>query len=286
MILTPEIQTISSAGKYSHTAQSDPLCFPRHHHRRLELLVIKKGIYRIATPDGEATFYAGDVCMINRYAEHEGFHCLTGDEEGQYYYVHISLLRIPRKLSLELDQLVEDLESGSIKLVHRVAAEQATAIGLNEQLLALADAFLQSKGYSELSLLVKTLQVLLTIAEHRLYTVPQLQAWSPTPFVQEVAAYLDIHYAEDLHLEDVAQKWGYTPRYFCSLFKKHFDTTFTHYLRHVRINKFLTHPKLSLQTIADCAADVGFSNYSYFYHCFRRKHLCSPREYLTRTWES
>lgn len=46
------------------------------------------------------------------------------------------------------------------------------------------------------------------------------------------------------------------------------------------MEKFISHPALSLQTISFCARDVGFQNYSYFFHQFKMGYKVSSREFI------
>lgn len=282
MFYEPEHSTMAFAAKIRRSGGEETSCFRNHRHSQLEVILVMEGEYLFFTPEQEAHFFPGDVFMVNSGEEHAGIHCLKPEQKGYYYYIQLSLQKGPRGLNGELDQLLDALEQKKAVLPFRVPADQAKETGLFEDGLKLVHCFTKTGGHNELELLCKTLQFYQTILEHRLYLLADLKSQSPVPFVQQVASYVDQHYAEDLRLEDLAKLFGYEPHYFCTLFKKNFQITFSRYLRIVRIQKFLSHPNLNLQTIAECAADVGFSNYSYFYRSFRSNRGCSPREFLTQ----
>lgn len=257
-------------------------CFGQHFHHQLELILVMEGEYIFTAAEQKAHFYPGDILMVNTEEAHRGVHCLKPGQTGYYYYIQLSLQKGPRGINEELETLLTSLEQKKVVLPFRIEAKQAKASGLFDHGLALVHSFTKPGGYNELDLLCKTLQLYQTVLEHRFYVFAELKSQSPDPFVQRVAAYVDQHYAEELRLEEMANFFGYETHYFCALFKKRFQCTFTKYLRGVRVQKFLSHPNLNLQTIADCATDVGFSNYSHFYQSFRRSRACSPREYLLR----
>ena len=99
-------------------------------------------------------------------------------------------------------------------------------------------------------------------------------------FVGRVGDYVEQHYVERITVERIADALGYEKSYFCRKMRREFGKTFSHYLHSVRINKFCSHPALNLQNIAQCAQDVGYNDYAYFYQVFRRGYKMSPREYL------
>lgn len=258
---------------------NDHVTFNNHRHKNLELIFVESGVFRFSAGEQAEEFTAGDVFLVSCDEVHAGWVISS----GRYYYVQISPKQISRGLCEELDTLIEGLEHHRIRLPIRVSAAEAKRSGLFSCGMELIDCFSKKSGYNELKVLCKSLALLQLLSEWRYYERVTKTEQSRGSFEQQVAEYLDTHYAEDLRLTDLAENFGYEPHYFCSLFKKTFLVNFTRYLRVLRVQKFLSHPNLNLQTIAACAADVGFSNYSYFYQSFRQVRGCGPRKFLTKT---
>lgn len=91
--------------------------------------------------------------------------------------------------------------------------------------------------------------------------------------------YIDNHFTEDLTLESVADKAGFSKYYFTRLFKQYTDTTFYEYLCYKRIcvvENLLAKPDL---TITEIALQAGFSSISTFNRIFKKLKNCSPTQY-------
>ncbi|MBR6792836.1 MAG: helix-turn-helix domain-containing protein [Clostridia bacterium] len=280
MAFEPEHRCIAFADRFTVT-ENDFKCFRPHRHDQLELIFVVQGRYLFTAEGRTEEFAPGEIFIANSGEEHTGFSRLQG-EEGVYYYIQLSIKKTPRGLSEELDSLLEKLEQKELLLPYRITAERAASTGLFERGMELAECFTAKGGYNEFKLLCRSLSLYQTILEYRIYTDAEHRQQEPDPFVQQLTDYIDRHYAEELRLETVAKAFGYEPHYFCALFKKRFNKNFVKYLNAVRMQRFLSHPNLNMQTIAQCAVDVGFSNYSYFYRVFCHAYGTSPGKYLPR----
>lgn len=91
--------------------------------------------------------------------------------------------------------------------------------------------------------------------------------------------YIDDNYAEPISLEQAGRILNLNRDYFCRLFKKATNMTFTDYLNFVRIchtEKLLTY---SDKSISEISLDAGFSSVSYFNRVFKKYKLVTPSEY-------
>lgn len=92
--------------------------------------------------------------------------------------------------------------------------------------------------------------------------------------------YIDLHYTEDLALEQVAESVSVNPSYLSYIFRKETGITFLQYLTNVRLQaacRILTEqPELSLE---DVAARAGYHSASYFHKIFRSRFGVSPRQW-------
>ncbi|WMJ87144.1 AraC family transcriptional regulator [Anaerocolumna sp. MB42-C2] len=97
--------------------------------------------------------------------------------------------------------------------------------------------------------------------------------------LQHLLDYLDLHYNEDISVQDMAKMCNMSYCYFSRFFKKIMHKTFVEYLNYIRITEA---KKLLLTTefnITEVALKVGFSNSSYFIEQFKRYNSQSPKQF-------
>ncbi|MBQ9334148.1 MAG: helix-turn-helix transcriptional regulator [Lachnospiraceae bacterium] len=96
---------------------------------------------------------------------------------------------------------------------------------------------------------------------------------------KHVFEYIDLHYADNLTLESVAEYSGFSKYYFSRLFKEYCGYNFYDYLVIRRIKTaelLLTQPKY---TITEVALQSGFSSISTFNRTFKKLKGCTPGDY-------
>lgn len=91
--------------------------------------------------------------------------------------------------------------------------------------------------------------------------------------------YIQMHYKEDISMQDAAEAMNYSNAYFCKLFKQEFTKSFTVYLAEYRIEKakrLLEDITLNVKEIGD---RVGYKDSNYFAKVFKRVVGVTPSEY-------
>lgn len=97
--------------------------------------------------------------------------------------------------------------------------------------------------------------------------------------IGEIAKYLELHYQDDLSLQDIATRFFLSREYISRKFKQEFGVNLSDYVTGIRMEKaklLLLNPHLR---IADVAASVGFQDEKYFSKVFKKTTGCSPAEY-------
>lgn len=97
--------------------------------------------------------------------------------------------------------------------------------------------------------------------------------------VREAQKYINAHYAGAVSLESISQLAGFNPTYFSELFKKETGMNFLEYLTDVRIKEAKRLLADAGKTIADVAADVGYSDVKHFSRVFHRITGIHPSQY-------
>lgn len=91
--------------------------------------------------------------------------------------------------------------------------------------------------------------------------------------------YIEEHYHENIHLNDIAKAVGFNKCYFSRLFKEITEKGFRQYLNEYRIQKaesLLVHANC---LISEAAYAVGFNSLTTFNRAFKEIKGCTPQEY-------
>lgn len=97
--------------------------------------------------------------------------------------------------------------------------------------------------------------------------------------------YIDVHYAEDLTLEKMADHIGFSKFHFSRLFKQYTNLTFNDYLNYRRLKAaedLLANPGLP---IIEVSLRAGYASISTFNRLFKQVKHCTPSEYRSRNTE-
>ena len=108
------------------------------------------------------------------------------------------------------------------------------------------------------------------------------QATAEAPVIARARAHIAAHYSEILTLRDVARAVNTSAFYFCKLFKRATDLTFTDYLARVRVEavkEMLLNPHTR---VSEAAYAAGFQSLSQFNRVFRRIAGEAPSPYRDR----
>lgn len=96
---------------------------------------------------------------------------------------------------------------------------------------------------------------------------------------EDIRAYIETHYMEDVSMQNAAQAMRYSEAYFCKLFKQCFHVNFSAYLNEYRIEKakaMMENPRINVK---DISLACGYSDSNYFARVFKRITGQTPSEY-------
>jgi AraC-like DNA-binding protein len=96
--------------------------------------------------------------------------------------------------------------------------------------------------------------------------------------LQELAAYLDVHAPEEISLDTLCERSGYSPGHLIRAFKQHFGFTPHAYLINRRIQLGQSELKGG-KPIAEAALSTGFSDQPHFQRTFKRLVAATPNQY-------
>lgn len=98
--------------------------------------------------------------------------------------------------------------------------------------------------------------------------------------------YIEENYQKDLSLGDIAQVVFVTPNYLSRIFKEEMNINFVDWLNRFRVEKaksFLAEPGAKTYEVAE---KVGYGDYKYFSHVFKKFTGCTPKEFKEKQYQS
>lgn len=96
--------------------------------------------------------------------------------------------------------------------------------------------------------------------------------------LRELANYLDRHCTDELSLDDLCARTGYSPGHLIRAFKQHFGMTPHAYL----VNRRIQYGQRALKggaAIADAALSAGFADQAHFQRTFKKLVAATPNQY-------
>lgn len=100
-----------------------------------------------------------------------------------------------------------------------------------------------------------------------------------TKVIRLALDYIEMHYSQNIRLEDVAEQVYLSPAYLGILFKKEVGENFSSYITNLRIEKSKELLRDIRLNISEVAYTVGYSNKRYFSRVFKEWVGISPKEY-------
>lgn len=91
-------------------------------------------------------------------------------------------------------------------------------------------------------------------------------------FIEEVLAYINENYAEEITLDHLAEHFGYSKYYFSRMFNMFLNTNLTNYLAIVRLQATIQKLKAEKITISEAAFSSGFSSIQTFYRTLKKNY--------------
>ena len=100
--------------------------------------------------------------------------------------------------------------------------------------------------------------------------------------VRRIAEYIDLHYADNFSLTDLANAFYLTPQYLSTFFREHFSSNFKTYLTDKRLFYSLRDLRNTRIPISEIALKNGFTSVSAYQKNFLKVYGCSPSEFRAR----
>ena len=218
-------------------------------------------IHQILFPDS-------DACLYSLSFQEDLFH--AGFSQSNVYHFMTALK-------------LETIDAERIPIRMKVTAD----LPRQQTLQALFDALIREQSSTspqELTAAASLIAAIMCILSQCYFEgdstqLQQVAAYSAS--MTQCLRYIDIHFTEDLSLEETARKFGLSRSGFGVLFPQHTGTTFKRYLAKRRIEYAVTLLRSTNLTVQQIAGMCGYRDLSTFYRNFTKITRTSPT--LVRT---
>lgn len=112
--------------------------------------------------------------------------------------------------------------------------------------------------------------------------IPNLSFKAQMPWIVDALSYINLHYDEDIMLNDVAQAISLSAGYLSRVFKSETGYSFKEYIHRVRIEKAKELIASTNMKYYEIAEKVGYKEYKYFATYFNKLCGCSAKEYRNK----
>lgn len=233
--------------------QGDNRC-AAHMHRSVELLYVLEGEKRVWLNGKRYDLQSGDFILCPPYCVHR----YEAAEHG---------LQIAATIPTEYCEKFDELCKTTLPQTHVLRDTDGELLRLTTALKNPPNALFFS-GVANQILGIFTAKVPFLPAE----------SGKERALVEQIAKYIDEEYAKPLTLSALAARFGYSPNYFSSLFKKHFKTGVAEYVNGIRLRKSL--PLLRGKKVYAVCYECGFNSPQQYYLHFKKFYGCTPKEFL------
>lgn len=245
---------------------------PFHWHRELEILYILNGHATVRMDDLVHQLNPLDAIVMDYSKIHEVLYELP-QTMGICIHVSRNLLR----------EYVPDTELLSISCSGSYIPEEKKEAysRLCEHLSKLTVLYVNQKNTYRMRSTALILEILAGLLENFSTPVTRQDTEAKVSNMQrldQICAFVEHHYTEDISLQEAADELGLNREYFCRFFKQNTGTSFIKYVNQVRINRIYQDLLCTDDSIQDIMEKHGFYNQKLFYRMFKERYECTPRE--------
>ena len=97
--------------------------------------------------------------------------------------------------------------------------------------------------------------------------------------LSNITAYMKANYNQEITLEDVARRFGFSPTYLSRIFKRYADVSYKTYLLDLRTEYSLREMLNTDHSLSSIAVNHGFPDSRAFAKAFFKRYGCLPSEY-------
>lgn len=220
-----------------------------HFHSAAEFIIVRRGRMLASVSGKEYIIGAGEGCFADRFCVHS----FSEPEKDTEIYIFVGSGEIFAPVIEELGGVPDTKFTFSdFDLLDRVIEYYESA--KNESV--------------KLSVFKGAVTLLLAAVAEKNTLLPKSGRDSSAD-ICDILLYINEHFTEDLTLDSLAARFGYSPQYFSRIFHRYMKINLTEYINVARVNyarKQLSHGK----SVAEIAFESGFGSMPSFYRAYKK----------------
>ena len=247
---------------------------PVHSYNHYEILYLLSGEAEFDVEEKHYHIMPGNLVFINRLEKHD----IT---VTKYPYIRYGLsLKQDYCMKIIKDsQLLSILFQRPASFVHVIPVEETWQAHLIHILDGLIAETCSDAWYTETSIAALVNLFFVTVFRHKKEYFPLQPHSDMDHVIIEIQRYINLHYRQQIKLDDLAEKFYISKYYLCRNFKEITGYSVKDYILRQR----LSHAKALLANttipIVDVAEKSGYPNIKQFYRIFSAREEISPAAY-------
>lgn len=221
-----------------------------HFHEEIEIVYVVDGELEITVNQETKNYQSGEVFIINQGL----LHSIIFKQENNHIYTYLLNTNVFSSYNINISNLVFNKPKN-------------------------LDVFLQFSNYQIWTPLQKHIAMYQVYDELLKNSVRIENNKKKHSKINEVIAYVNAHYDEEMQLIDIAEHFNLHPNYLSRLFKKETSLSLHHYLQRVRMNHAYQDVLYTSDHLLDIAYQHGFTNIKSFNRLFKEIYGCTPSQY-------
>lgn len=241
---------------------------PGHWHNDIEIYLVLSGVLSITVENESYHLIEDDIILVNSGQIHE--------IEGNNNVVVI--------LQINQSFYRKSLEGASFICNSSAYYNKAKFHALKRIIAKIIQINYNDREDHELLIVSLSYQLMLELVKNFKNNEEKSGATSSKSLQRlgSIIQYMNEHYAEDITLEQIAEREYLSPAYLSHYFKLNMNITIFNYLTVIRMNHAVNDLLTTSMTIEQIAANNGFANSRYFVNTFKKQFGMLPRQYRAK----
>ncbi|MCI7323216.1 MAG: AraC family transcriptional regulator [Lachnospiraceae bacterium] len=271
-------ETFFPVQKYITRLAEDYPVVTNHWHEEAELTLITEGDcrYQIDLVDYEVK--EGDLIFVPPLMLHSIALSASEEMHSETYVFHLNFLG-GNSTDICSTRYLTPMMNQEFSIPCIVTPAHPAYVSLRKifrQIVALYDEALVGYELALKSLFLQAIFLLLQYSER----ITSADAGTPSDKLKNVLDYMELHFAENISVSDLAKLCYFSDYHFMRFFKKHMNMTCVEYINNLRLEKAVELFEQGNTEILEVSLSVGFHNLSYFYRVFKKKYRMTPLSFI------